>query len=95
MNIGIDVIINDYACIQRELVQFRFPSSKKKRIRKKWKKRRENYRMTDVHKCLFIKATNTMMVSTEIYNKIEKHFNPQKSDIKDFMSIIKTLNPIT
>jgi hypothetical protein len=67
----VDVIINDLACVSRELKQFRFPKSKRLRIRKKWSKNRKNFRLTDVHKC--IKFGNTLIVSSKTFDKIKRH----------------------
>lgn len=67
---GIKVVINDLSCISEELKQFRFPKSKRIRIRNKWKKRKQNYRFEKVHR--IIKVGDTMFVSSKIFNEMLK-----------------------
>ena len=64
------VVVNDIACIRTEKKQYRFPKSKKKRIRKKWKNRGENYRMEETHTAF--KVGNTLVVSSKIYSKLKQ-----------------------
>jgi hypothetical protein len=71
----IRIVVNDLTCITYESKQFRFPKSKKVRIRNKWKKRRENYRVEKVHRA--IKINDTMFVSSKIYEQI---LNSEKND---------------
>jgi hypothetical protein len=65
---GIKIVVNDLTCISYESKQFRFPKSKKTRIRNKWKKRKENYRIEKVHRA--IKINDIMFVSSKIYEQI-------------------------
>ena len=51
---GLGVIVNNTLCVATELKQYRFPKSKKVRIRKKWKKRSTNYRPAVVHRMYVI-----------------------------------------
>ena len=67
---GMQVIINDMACMSKERKQFRFPKSKKVRIRKKWSKRNANYRLEDVHKA--IKIGNKLLVSSKMFEILKK-----------------------
>ena len=41
---GLTFTLREDACAIKEYVQFRFPVSKRKRIRKKWAKRSKNFR---------------------------------------------------
>lgn len=70
MKNGFEVIVNDFACITVEGIQYRFPVSKKKRIRKKWKKRGSNYKMVGVHKGFQI--GNKLYVSQKIFDKLKQ-----------------------
>ena len=63
------VIVNDLGCIRTEYKQFRFPKSKKLRIRKKWMKRENNFRLKEVHNIL--KLGNLLIVSTKFYEKLK------------------------
>jgi hypothetical protein len=70
---GYEVIKNDLACIVSDYKQIRFPKSKKKRIRKKWRKNNNNYGLVELHRTIVI--DKKMYVSSGIYNKLS-----QKSD---------------
>lgn len=52
------------------LEQFRFPKSRKKRIRNKWAKRPENWR--PARQGYYLAETNTVFVHPEIYEKLKK-----------------------
>lgn len=69
---GIQVFVNDMACISKERKQYRFPKSKKVRIRKKWSKRRVNFRIQEVHKVIMLKSENKMFVSQKTYDKLKQ-----------------------
>ncbi len=68
------VISNDLVCVFRKLTQYRFPKSKKSRIRKKWKKQNKNHRVQDHER--IIKIDNTIIVSTRVYKQLQEL--PQK-----------------
>jgi len=51
-----------------ELYQYRFPKSKKVRIRKKWRKRKENYRERDVAVQF---DRDTLFVSPSLFEKFK------------------------
>lgn len=51
-----------------EFYQFRFPKSKKKRIRKKWSKRKENYR----EKLKAVKLGDILYVSPSFLEVLKK-----------------------
>lgn len=65
---SMDVIINDSMCKGFDLVQFRFPKSKKKRIRNKWKKDPRNYRHIEVSKAFVV--GHRMYVTTDMFNQL-------------------------
>lgn len=66
---GIQVIVNDVACVSRKWKQYRFPKSKKKRIRKKWAKNNKYFRMQDVHSA--INFDGKLIVSSKMYEKMK------------------------
>lgn len=68
----IEVHVNDIACVSKKFVQCKFPKSKKKRIRKKWSKRDENFRLVDVHKVLVM--DDKILVSSKTHEKMIKHY---------------------
>lgn len=70
MNNGLNLIPNDMACVHEKYVQFRFPCSKGKRIRNKWRKRKENWR-TEIRYMSF-KYGNTLVVPSFIYEEYKK-----------------------
>lgn len=76
--VTVEVIINDIACISQELLQYRYPKTKKARIRKKWAKNKNNYRLQDVHKAITI--GRTVLVSTKIFEKIKKYVDRTKNN---------------
>lgn len=65
-----NIIVNDLLCVKKELKQYRFPKSKKKRVKRKWAKMRHNFRLEDVHTS--ISVNGDLFVSTKIYNKIKE-----------------------
>lgn len=67
---GIPVYVNDLLCIRKELKQFRFPKSKKRRIRKKWTNNTRNYRVEDVHKLVTLEGK--MYVSQKDFDRLTK-----------------------
>ena len=71
-HIGIDVIVNDRITEFYEKVQFRFPKSKKRRIRKKWKKRPENFRMEKRNRVL--KLGRQMFVHSLMFEQIKNEY---------------------
>jgi len=72
-NFGLNIEIKDYLCFTKERKQFRFPKSKKVRIRKKWRKQPKNFRLEDVHKVF--KVGNTLFVSSLIHEKLIQEYN--------------------
>lgn len=66
---GFNFIEDKFLLPDSKRIQFKFPKSKKKRIRKKWLKRNENYKTIETER--FIKFNNTIIVSTKSYNKLK------------------------
>jgi hypothetical protein len=66
---GINLIVSPSLAIT-DRVQFRFPRSKKARIRKKWSKRQENFK--SVHRDQCFKMGNTIVCSPGFCAKIQK-----------------------
>lgn len=64
------IIPNDLIALQRELLQVRFPKTKRKRIRRKWAKNKKNWQVREVHK--MIKIDDTFFVTNHLYGKILK-----------------------
>lgn len=71
---GVDVFVNDMACISKEWKQYRFPKSKKKRIRKKWSKQGKNFRMQDIHRMIVMKEERKVFVSQKVYDKLRERW---------------------
>ena len=68
---GLRVYINDLACvIPDKTFQFRFPKSKKKRIRKKWSKRPQNWKTTYKH--VTYKMADSIIMSRKTWIEIQK-----------------------
>jgi hypothetical protein len=65
----VPIFVNDLLCIRKELVQVKFPKSKKKRIRNKWKKRNCNFGLKDMH--FMVKFDNKVYVSSKMYEKLQ------------------------
>lgn len=63
---GIPVVLNPFLI---EWKQYRFPRSKKKRIRAKWAKRQENYRMVPVYDVIWL-SSGKLMMHPETYKAI-------------------------
>ena len=67
---GVDVYIDDSLCIGKKWKQFRFPKSKKRRIKIKWAKRDSSYKIKEVHTA--IRIGRTMYVSRLMYEKLKQ-----------------------
>ncbi len=67
---GIEVFLDDRLCAREEWKQFRFPKSKKKRIRKKWAKKRINYKYKTVYRT--VRYGNKLFVPSVVYNKLKE-----------------------
>lgn len=64
------IIKNDLLCKRDKRIQYRFPKSRKKRIRKKWSKREANYKY--VPDDIVLKAANILYMSRRVFNKLQK-----------------------
>ena len=60
--------VNDLATENRRFVQIRFPRSKKKRIRKKWRKRPENWGWKTTY--LVVRMGSILTVHSKTYEKL-------------------------
>lgn len=63
------VVTNDLL-IKRKFVQKRFPKSKKKRIRQKWRKRYG--KIKTFYPVIFMKETNTVAMHSHLLKQIKK-----------------------
>ena len=66
--LGVKIIVNDLACIKNEWRQVRFPKSRKKRIRRKWAKKRENFGLKEVHH--LVRFGDTVFISDKMRGKL-------------------------
>lgn len=62
---GVPVYVNPL-CVTNEWNQYRFPKSKKSRIRKKWSKQNKNYRMEKVERAYM--ADGKLFVSQKAFD---------------------------
>lgn len=62
------VMVSDFLCTDWVFKQYKFPRSRRNRIRKKWAKQSKNFKYQTVHKA--IKVGDTIYVSTEVYGKL-------------------------
>lgn len=74
------IVVNDLACIDKKWKQFRYPKTKKARIRKKWSKRNLNFRFEEVHRMVIMKDQNTVVVSQKTFDTIKN--NPKIKETK-------------
>jgi len=63
------VIVNDLATEQDKHIQFRFPKSKKKRIRNKWAKREGNFKWKKVYS--IIKMPGYLVVHSKMFEQLK------------------------
>ena len=66
---GMQVVVNDLVCVTNEWKQYRFPKSKKKRIRKKWAKKAFNYKVLELHKA--IQFDGKLYVSKKTFEQLK------------------------
>lgn len=70
------VITNDNLCIKKEFKQYKFPKSKKRRIRKKWSKRNFNYKLVENHYAF--EVNGNLYMSTQMRDAMMKSLNAKK-----------------
>ena len=58
-------------CVMDEWTQYKFPKSKKSRIRKKWSKQNKNYRMETIERAYM--ADGKLFVSQKAYDMLLSH----------------------
>lgn len=68
------VVANDLMCTSKSWRQYRYPKSKKKRIRKKWSKNINNWRFHEIHSAFKTKE-GLLILSTRDYNRMIEKFN--------------------
>jgi hypothetical protein len=68
----VTVFESDLLCISQEQFQYRFPKSKKKRIRNKWAKQSKNFKFKEIHKMVVI--GNNVYLSAKKIQEIKKKF---------------------
>ena len=71
--LGHTIEVNDFLCCRPEKIQYRFPKSKKTRIREKWRKQLRNFKTVENHYAY--KVDNRIIVSNKIYNKLKEKSN--------------------
>ncbi len=59
---GVEIVTSKYLPRKQRRVQFRFPRSKSKRIRKKWAARSENFRWVDDGPMAFMLPAGGLLV---------------------------------
>jgi hypothetical protein len=69
----IEVFVNDNACVYTELRQYKFPKSKKVRIRKKWRSNSKYFRFEKVTRIFMY--NNKMYMSTKDFETLKNRNN--------------------
>lgn len=67
---GINIRISNTICLVADYKQYRFPKSKKKRIRAKWTKNKQNFRFEESDRVICI--GDTVYMSQKQYDKFSK-----------------------
>ena len=67
--IGFKVVVDNNLSIKHSYKQFRFTKSKKKRIRKKYSKNNNNFKIEVINN--FYKIGNTIYVNQETFEKLK------------------------
>ncbi len=68
---GFQIVFN-HLLNRDEFVQYKFPKSKKVRIRNKWKKRSSNYRWVNIESYIMDKERRTLYVGKNAWAKIQE-----------------------
>ncbi len=74
-----ELIESNYLDVDYKPIQYKFPKSKKKRIRAKWAKRSCNYRIMKIDRV--IRIGNKLIVSSKVYKQMEEYYNKNKNAI--------------
>ena len=69
---GVEIIATSYVSDKMEWGQYRFPKSKKSRIRKKWRKNQKNYKLFFVA-YIGVKIGNKILVSQKGHEYLSKN----------------------
>ncbi len=80
------VVINDQICIEHIQKQFRYPKSKKIRIKNKWKKQKRNFREIEKHR--MFKINDILMISSKVMEALKKKLKPTEN-LCGFLSSIQ------
>ena len=73
---GFNIEVNDFLCCRLKHIQYKFPRSKKIRIRRKWQKRQNNYKTIEEN--FVYKVDDRIIMSSKIF----KIFNKLKENKK-------------
>lgn len=76
---GMKIISHRYIGPIVTRIQVRYPKSKKRRIRKKWAKRHDNFKLVSEDKCLHDMFNNVILMSPENYKKLVKQLELQEN----------------
>lgn len=68
------IVANDLMGTEMKYVQYRFPRSKKKRIREKWAKQGKNYKYRTFQRAVYY--NNTLYVSKAVFNRLMEETKP-------------------
>lgn len=68
---GVKIVVSPHLRPEWRNQQFKFPRSKKRRIRNKWRRDAKNYKLV-LHDPCFIINSDTILVSQETYDKINQ-----------------------
>lgn len=72
---GVPIFINNELGIEHHRKQFRFPRSKKKRIRKKWSKQNKNFRSWTTQKATAYKVNGSFVMNSKAFHELKKAAN--------------------
>ena len=70
---GYDIDVNDALCCRIKHIQYKFPRSKKIRIREKWRKQQKNYKTIEEN--FVYKVDDRIIMSSKIYKKLKENKN--------------------
>lgn len=77
---GLKLVVNPY--IPRfQLVQFRFPKTKKARIKKKWKKDQRNFR-NESCQTIYVIGGHTLIIHPTEYESLKKYIEEKNNEME-------------
>lgn len=80
---GMKIIVDDTLTQNAELQQFRFPRSRRKRIRRKWAKNRANYRLVVTERWFFVSGGSAVVMSSRHYRQLLEYCPPTSALIAE------------